>query len=236
MHDPFTVAAEWPRYGTRAYKLVGPQFTLWHRDKGGNDGACGWSFPRLTDEQIRSLKMIAWSEGRDPYWLRSPGKQFHGARAEAESLYRGLVLCIARMLNLKMTFDQAALWTAERIHNGGISDRANAFCFQPGYHTNSQADTPEEREHVFIRTVFGIARELLAERRPWYRHPRWHVHHWRLQIHKWQTLRRCLFDRCSICGGRFTWGYCPTSDWNGTRRWHGECDGKRSASSAGQKP
>jgi len=41
--------------------------------------------------------------------------------------------------------------------------------------------------------------------RPWWRHPRWHIHHWQFQIHFLQALKRYLFSRCMKCGGRFTW-------------------------------
>lgn len=51
--------------------------------------------------------------------------------------------------------------------------------------------------------------------RPWYRHPRWHVHHWKVQVHFTQALKRYLFSRCSKCGGRFTWNYAPMSGWSG---------------------
>jgi hypothetical protein len=36
------------------------------------------------------------------------------------------------------------------------------------------------------------------------RHRRWraHLHHWRIQIHPLQQIRRRLFTRCSWCGGR----------------------------------
>lgn len=47
--------------------------------------------------------------------------------------------------------------------------------------------------------------------RPWWKHPRWHVHHWQLQIHPLQHLRRWLFSRCERCGQRFPWGYAPVS-------------------------
>ncbi|MFI9598949.1 hypothetical protein ACIHCX_03540 [Streptomyces sp. NPDC052043] len=33
---------------------------------------------------------------------------------------------------------------------------------------------------------------------------RFHVHHWRLQVHPLQQLRRRLLTRCEICGGRST--------------------------------
>jgi len=65
-----------------------------------------------------------------------------------------------------------------------------------------------------------------------------HPHHWHLQVHPTQTLKRWLWSRCAWCGGRFRWGTAPCSlDWNGPGpRWfrgepmvlHGECDTERS--------
>ncbi len=52
--------------------------------------------------------------------------------------------------------------------------------------------------------------------RPWWRHPRWHVHHWQVQVHPIQALQRWLFSRCAACGQRFSWGYSPVSfSWGG---------------------
>lgn len=44
---------------------------------------------------------------------------------------------------------------------------------------------------------------------------RFHVHHWRLQIHPLQQLRRRLFTRCEVCGGRST----KTSRVNFSQQW-----------------
>lgn len=55
---------------------------------------------------------------------------------------------------------------------------------------------------------------------------RWHIHHWRLQIHPLQQLRRWALTRCSWCGGRSRTGdYVNTShQWDGPRGpwWRGE--------------
>ena len=40
---------------------------------------------------------------------------------------------------------------------------------------------------------------------------KWHVHHWRVQVHYEQRLRRFLLERCEKCGRRFPWGYAPVS-------------------------
>lgn len=57
---------------------------------------------------------------------------------------------------------------------------------------------------------------------------RWkfHIHHWRIQIHPLQELRRKLFTRCTWCGGKHTKGnpVNVSSSWDRprTRWWSGE--------------
>lgn len=60
--------------------------------------------------------------------------------------------------------------------------------------------------------------------RPWWRHPRWHVWHWRIQIHPLQRTWQWLFDRCAMCGGRFKFYEGRLSSWDGGRCWHFKCD------------
>ena len=67
-------------------------------------------------------------------------------------------------------------------------------------------------------------------------HQRWrfHVHHWKVQVHPLQEWRRRLLTRCAWCGGRSTKGDAVnvSSQWDGPRnRWwrgerglyHGDC-------------
>lgn len=55
---------------------------------------------------------------------------------------------------------------------------------------------------------------------------RWHVWHWRLQIHPWQHFRRWAFTRCTWCGGRSRKGdpVNNSHQWDGPRGpwWRGE--------------
>jgi hypothetical protein len=63
---------------------------------------------------------------------------------------------------------------------------------------------------------------------------RWHAHHWKIQIHALQELRRRLLTRCAWCGGRSTKrdAVDHSLSWDGPRgRWwrgepglfHGDC-------------
>lgn len=64
---------------------------------------------------------------------------------------------------------------------------------------------------------------------------RWHVHHWRIQVHLIGDLHRFLFERCELCGRRFPWGYAPVAhQWDQPRgpwfkvtkrAYHYECSG-----------
>lgn len=52
---------------------------------------------------------------------------------------------------------------------------------------------------------------------------KWHVHHWHIQIHLNQRLKRFLLERCEECGRRYPWSYAPIShQWDGPRTtWRG---------------
>lgn len=70
----------------------------------------------------------------------------------------------------------------------------------------------EERIQNMAEIAYGW---VLRETRPWYRAPRWHIRHWKIQCHPLQYLKRCLFTRCSKCGGWFKYGEsCVSNQWD----------------------
>lgn len=88
--------------------------------------------------------------------------------------------------------DDSCDWFSKRWN------RANGW--YPVHHDAFRQLSPEAQEAVhFIWYAFG--HKLRRFRIP----PRWHVHHWQIQIHHLQQLKRWLFSRCRECGGRFTW-------------------------------
>lgn len=176
MHDPYTLVAD--------LRFV----QVWHRDARGHDGACGWSFPHPTDEQREALKNLGFWEGRERHFLRYAEKEHRGDLAERETLYRAAVLLVARVLKLRMSFDEAAKIASLKFAVGGCEGADGLFCFLPGYHSNYPEDRDEDRADRWTQICWGIARSLLAQRRRWWQHPRWHIHHWRLHVpllHRW---------------------------------------------------
>lgn len=205
--------------------------TIWHVDpeRGGSDDSCGYSRVMLTKKQVEILKNAAWCEGRDAHFLCCAAKEWNGSVVEAESLYRGLRLLVCRVLRIKVSWDYICRSASESLHirECECGKYGSAFCFLPGYHTNSQRDTPDIRQDHFHGILCNVASNILTDLRPKWKHPKWHFWHWKCQIQPLLTFKRWAFSRCCYCRKRFTWGYSPvTNNWNSTGpRWfRGETD------------
>jgi hypothetical protein len=243
MHDPLTVAHQIPNYFKRARRLKSGYayrnalVTIWHKDPetDGSDDSCGWFSPPPTKRQKERIKHLAQDEARNPWFLACGEKKIESA-TEAETLMRAAFIVVARALDVKITDAEATRWAISLTHNPSDNGRS-LLAFQPGYHSNFPDDREQDREYVASRLFFMVARYILRERRPWYRHPRWHVHHWQIQVHPVQTFKRWAFSRCEKCGGRFRWGESPMSgSWHGTgplwfkseqHVYHGNCETRR---------
>lgn len=85
---------------------------------------------------------------------------------------------------------------------------------------------PDSPEHRAFQPLKAAVRAALAPPpRPWWRHPRWHVWHWKIVVHPVLSFKRWLFSRCATCGKGFRWGYAPvSSSWDspGPRWFRGE--------------
>lgn len=192
MRDPYTLIGR-----------LGP-FDLWHRDRGGVDGACGW-FMRASHGKPDTLKKIEscfemdWDRTLDlcdgttsPLGLfdKSPfgwpvmsihaialnlfflaAYEHFGSRDRAMRFMRRQLCEI--LIFAENPFDSACQgW----LHRYGVDER----------------ETREERIHKAAVMIYGW---ILRESRPWYRHPRWHVGHWRLTVRWFPKLRaRILAD------------------------------------------
>lgn len=238
MHDPLTQAFvipwryRWSSLGNKPWRYWEPLITIWHKDpeRRGSDDSCGWFRPKLNETQREICKNLAYDEARNP-WFASLSAKTNPNPVECEALVRGAFLLISncmrnrKCLSQPVTLEEATMWAAVMVHNPTDNFRSS-LCFLSGYHSNwyrgdeGIANSPKEDEwwrEEQARGFFGaIMGYILRERRPWYRHPKWHVWHWRLQIHPLQSFKRWAFSRCCYCGKGFAWGYSPT-----TNQWHG---------------
>jgi hypothetical protein len=250
MYDPCTLAFSFPPYprgkkfGERdnsfkgfLYRLkpfIG--FDIWHVDpeRGGTrnrtDDSCGW-FDRgpgdyasaeayvLNDkEALHSLSEMIGA--RD--LMKGPFGHVYQRMSAANTL--AATLMAARYLELRRWWNRpngAFESTRKRIftRRRDVTDAALDLALDP-LDNLSSIDEPE-------RFVILVAAALNRRFRPWWKHPRWHVHHWRIHFDLARNLRR-MFERCGTCKKRLDFGYCPSDPGDGTHH-HGECLGKASA-------
>lgn len=234
MHDPMTVAHEikWPisfrKNSITGEKYYNPFITIWHVDpeKDGTDDSCGWFM------RIRHVpKDLADKVTKDFTFEFNHNNWFNDAGYPKFSPM-GITLCM---------YQQAA-WATFIYNNGGnASNKArrqyDRFMRRHLHEFLSFAENPVDSLYNAITMFYGVVAkedrinhfativlsDIMRKLRPWYRHPRWHIHHWKIQFHPWQNFKRRYFLKCCKCGKR---GFksSPMSDWDGTKLWHQECD------------
>lgn len=224
MHDPMTVAHEirYPWAKSRRTRKDGSVWvyresflTVWHVDSesDGSDDSCGFIYPKPPDQLVEKLR-------RDLAFA---------AREDSEALER------------QRAWEGAAAWWLRWLNRAGFHHRRKGFTprqiaryWYDGSFPGGRGEYRLPEVDVLART---IARSYLRLSRPWYRHPRWHIRHWRIQLHPWQKLRRWLFARCGQCGKRFGWNEAPTTySWSGNGpSFHQGCTTEYERSSAADR-
>lgn len=220
MHDPCTQAFEikWP-FGGRVWN--GHRFRpviarIWHVDPevGGqhgnrSDDSCGWHTPPTTPEQRERFRKIGEEEYCDIFgkrWATQNGKSYASVCFEPtcyDAVYWAWRRIKREHVNGVWKYGDKSLSSREleRIYHMASSPIDNYRVTVAGI------NSPEECGDFFV----SIYRSYLRFNRPWWKHPKWHVWHWRLQVPAWQSLRRWLFTRCAHCGKRFGYGASPIS-------------------------
>lgn len=231
MHDPKTVAFEirypWPKYPRAVRKAQPDSFaaryresfiTVWHVDPelDGTDDSCGWFIRRRHLDQ-KVLSNIVREFGRD--WDRTFKSDSSGITYSRGLFHpRGQPNLSVHGITLNLFF------LAAREVLGG-RDLAMRFMSANLCEILLFAENPSDSLDDMIRQTFGPAPRseritelaciihswIARETRRWWRHPRWHIRHWEIQVHPWQDLRRWLLTRCCRCGKRFGYGESPVS-------------------------
>jgi hypothetical protein len=259
MHDPMTLAFSidiplpWKRPSILKSKdKEWAKFRLadiWHVDpcKGpGGDDSCGW-FKRAHHGDRAVLEKIIkrfecdWdrvftSDSKHTYFcgLFCPNGDPHLSVS-------AIVLNLFFLASLEVfgTRDKAMRFVNRNIANillfaenpfDSLHDSVTRK-FQIGCGEKHDKRERDERIRSMASTIYGW---ILREKQPWYKHARWHVHHWKIQVPAISKFKRWAFSRCCKCGKGFKWGYVvTTNNWHGTGPlwfrseqsvYHGDCN------------
>lgn len=198
--------------------------SIWHHDPetDGTDDSCGW-FIRARHADQGVLKMIQKEfdfNFEHNYWFDKEGNQIFSTIGTLMMMYEAAAWIHFKYNRKKKDAFMrkhcaAIIHFAENPIDCGGDDITGKF-----YKSTGSSLLSKDRFSGLAAMVYT---DILRKERKWYRHPKWHIHHWHFQIHPWQDFRRRYFLKCCICGKR---GFkkAPLSDWAGSKRWHQECD------------
>ncbi len=216
MHDPLTVAFEiknpfarrysWGRRWVDRPSLI----TVWHRDpeSDGSDDSCGWFGPGPPAELVEALASEIVTLAKED------GESAMGLQRDAEGAFSWWILWLQRASFLHRARPLPLAVVVQETYHASFPGSRDELGF---------CSDVTSREGA--REVAGvIARAYMRRVRPWWRHPRWHFWHWRIQVHPWQRFMRRFVERCDLCGQRFR-GASAFTNWDGGSKWCQGCDG-----------
>ena len=180
MHDPYSEILR-----------VGP-FTLWHKDPetDGSDDSCGM-FQRLRHlDQGLYQKVLRDFEFhfKHNYWFTADGTPKFSTPGTVLIMYRTAAWKIFYPSRRKFDrFFRMHLHNILHFAENDFDSLHNAITREMYYrtveHDRSQVESRQERIAYLASVVYC---DIMRKLRPWYKHPRWHVHHWRLSFNKYQ--------------------------------------------------
>lgn len=192
--------------GRRGEVFPDPWITIWHQNPaGGPEKECDWFGGRLASEEVDRV-IVTLADYRSGYF---PPGNTPGASRHSPQDFEEVFLEMARDINFALTgepFPMSRRLQAE-IKKAIHPDSHEIVCARQAQQEaqNSARSAPSAalNPESYNRLCLALASRIKRLRRPWWRHPRWHLHHWRLQFHPWQRFKRRHISRCHKCGGTF---------------------------------
>lgn len=209
MHDPMTVAFEIRRPWREKPNQCWPKgycpslITILHRDPetDGTDDSCGWFMrARHGDQKVRQAIRNDFAFDWDADfggWFDKAGKPLFTVPGIVISMF-----WLAAFHHFRKNRRKVERFMRRHLPDILHFAENTVDSMHPAIVGKYGIEPREDRIDSAASVVYGY---VLRWTRPWWRHPRWHVHHWRFQVHPWQALKRML-TRCNTCGKRFGYG------------------------------
>lgn len=214
-----------------------PFISIWHNDpeKDGTDDSCGCFIrSRHIDQKIiDKVRKEFEFNFKHNYWFNTLGMPKFGTSATVLNMYN------------------TAAWQIFMFKHGNKpTDKArkqyNNFMRKYLFDILMFAENPTDSLNDSVNQNYGLEKEterighftsvitadIFRKLRPWYKHPRWHVHHWRITVPFFKSLYRQYIERCDRCNVRFK-KQSVFTDWNGTEHWCEKCNGSVTVATKG---
>jgi hypothetical protein len=229
MHDPSSLAFDiylGPKQKSNGHYRT-PFISIWHCDPetDGSDDSCGWFIrSRHIDPKLyEKVKKEFAFNFKHEYWFNNGGYPKFSVPGIVLNLYN------------------TAAWQVFMYLNDGKPDRKrhDRFMKKHLFDILYFAENPVDSMYDSITMKYGVeytsARidhftsivlaDIMRKLRPWYKHPRWHIHHWEINFPLFRQFYRRWFERCDRCKGKIGTQSVYT-DWNGTEHWCNACNDK----------
>ena len=236
MHSPEVVAHE--IYLGRKQKKNGqyrnPFITIWHKDPetDGTDDSCGWFMrARHGDDKTRAEIRKALDSNFDSTFVSDNAVYITGyfspdgtpnmstSGITIQMFYRAAFVYFKHDRKKTKKWMQNNLFEIINFAENPVDSLYSEITGQFRIGCGEKWNREKALDH-YVSVIYGW---LLRETRPWYKHPRWHIHHWSIQIHPLRNLKRRYWDKCCKCGKRGFKG-AAMGNWNGDKIWHEACD------------
>jgi hypothetical protein len=196
MHDPRTLAfsIKSPFKSKSGYQPS--LIDIWHvdPDKGYDDDSCGW-FIRERHMNKKNLEFIR----RD---FEYSYKEWY---YESNGLGRFSPHAIAIMMYNRAVWELADGNTDFKSKTREVFMRK--YLYDILYFSENSTDSicrtltsATKGEVVDLAGI--IAADVARKLRPWYKHPRWHIHHWEIRFNFYYDFYRGYIQKCDNCGKR----------------------------------
>lgn len=196
MHDPKTLAfsIKSPFKSKSGYKSS--LIDIWHvdPDKRGDDDSCGW-FIREHHLDKKNLDWIRrdFEYSYKEWYFESNGLARFSPHAVLLMMYNRTVW---EMLKGDTNFKSKAREKFIKKHLYDILLFAEND-------TDSLVSTLTSATKEEVAGVSGIiAADVARKLRPWYKHPRWHIHHWEVRFNFIHDFYRNYIQKCDSCERR----------------------------------
>lgn len=169
--------------------------TIWHVDPcaDGDEDSCGYIYKNLNKQQLQWCENYAEFE-----WQFYFGEEYDAINLISASPFE-VIAAIWRNI-LRNEYPKR-----HKLSNKDIRNILDCTSYQSD-NLVSYVNRSKEDKSEFIHLVRCVYKQFLTSNRQWWQHPKFHINHWKIQIHPVQKFKRWAFSRCGKCNQRFKWG------------------------------